>query len=1114
MDSRYAWVWGGLGLCVSGLGALGSAGAQAAGLAEVGDTFLVDRWTMRDGLPQNSVLALLEDQEGLIWVATFGGVATFDGLQFERVKAPGLHADRFVSLAQTPDGTMWLGSEHDGVFRLQDGYAEQVGPDGTVWSMVVDPQGQLFVLVGKQVFHVEGDAFTQVPGVVRPLELNSSDQGVFVSGEGVAPQCLSSDCGVLPTPDADWAWSRWAFLEQGWVAVSSHGIFLYREGELRKLGSEVLFSRRDQACMDWDGDSWCLLGSELEPLAEVLLRPSESLFDEIVANPAYLQDKEGGLWIGNDGGGLSRYQKKQARDLSFGTSTHAVVATPWDEIWFLSGRKIRNLDGILERQIEGLGQDRPHDVLFRVRDQVYELIQADNQVHLVLHEETGSRVTDSLPGQELGVAAVEGPWLVRGDMLYFVDVDHQLIPSIALHRTSPDYLWAVRGDESGVWLAERGVGLHRFEDGAIQSTYPWTGSAIRDLVDHDGEIWVGTYGDGLVRLAQGERAVRLGREEGLCDSMISHIYPSTGDHLWLNSNAGLARISIAQVSSFFVGKRLDVNCELFGHAEANGPDGAVDGQGRFWAPTIQGLGMVDPAESWASLMPRLSISEARYGDQILQDGDRALGKGSLSVSYRGLLYSDPKGVRYRYRMLGLDDTWSSETSLQRVDFPKLEPGSYTFEVRARGAAGWGEIERLSFRRQPTWSELRITRVGGPLLAIFCMLSGLEFLRRQNKQLREHLAEREAAEAELEEQRRENQRIYQEIEVGRRLEALGRLSGGVAHDVNNLLTVVAVHAAILEDHEDPNVRKDGGALRDVVERGTEVTRGLLAFGRDRGSLGGAIDVGEEVHEVVPMMRRLIRSDIQVRVDAAAECGAIIGTGALHQILSNLILNSRDSIAKDGEIWIRVRVSGQQVVLEVEDTGAGMSPEELERAFEPYYTTKPLGQGTGLGLSTVRGVVQDLGGQLSLRSTLGKGTCVTVFLDRKPIPLPGESTSPAARLAPLDLVVLIVEDRPEVLRAVELIVKRLGCRAISVQNLKQAVAKIATEEVDLVLSDVMMPGGSGPEVISALRQVKPGLPALLMSGYTGQGKVDLGGTSVIQKPFSKLELREAIDGVFGR
>jgi ligand-binding sensor domain-containing protein len=601
---------------------------------------------MRDGLPQNSVVALLEDQEGLIWVATFGGVATFDGVNFEPVdhdQFPGLVANRFLSLAQTPDGTMFLGSEHDGVFRIRDGRAEQLGPKGTVWAMVVDQQGQLFALVGEQVLTLKRDVFVPVPLDLLPMTLGVSEQGAYASGRDASPVCLSPRCSGLPSPEVDWRWSRWTPTGQGWIAMSDQGIFLYQDETLEKVSSKVLVSRRDQLCSAWDEEPWCLWGVEPTEQVQVLPWTGEPEKSGGYDHSAYLQDHEGGLWVGDDGSGLYRYQKRHAVNHYVGSGTVGVVATPWDEIWFVSAGQLRTLDGVVERSVEGIDPSLEHLKIFASRGHVYELLSDDSQAYLVHHEETGSRITQTLELRDHGVAAVVGPWLVRNGVLHFLDDQHQLNPVSTLGTER--VVWPLRGDDSGVWLGERAVGVHRFEGGAIQATYPWTASSIRDVVEVDGELWAATYGDGVVRLAQDEQPRVLGHQSGMCDAMVSHLYLEEGEYLWFNGNAGLGRISVDQMRAYFAGEREDVECSLVGSAEGNGSYGAVDSQGRYWAATIEGLSMVDPKEDLPILTPRLSLSQARYGDKIIQDGDRVRGSGSLTLSDRGLRYSNPKGVR-------------------------------------------------------------------------------------------------------------------------------------------------------------------------------------------------------------------------------------------------------------------------------------------------------------------------------------------------------------------------------------------------------------------------------------------------------------------------------------
>ncbi len=651
--------------------------------------------------------------------------------------------------------------------------------------------------------------------------------------------------------------------------------------------------------------------------------------------------------------------------------------------------------------------------------------------------------------------------------------------------------------------------LVRVEQGAVVRELAWTGSTVRDLwIDEDG-VYVATYGDGLVRLSEGAAPLALGLDQGLCDEMVSHLYPVEGQ-LWFNSNRGLGRVPIAELRAVVAGEREAVSCTLAGSAEGNGPFGSVDAEGRIWASTVSGLAWIDPAESLTSLMPRLRISRALHRGQPMADGARVQGQGALSFEYRGLLYSDPKAVRYRYRLVGLDEAWSSVSGVQRVDYPALKPGSYRFEVQARGLGSWGPVERLSFERLPMWWERPGLRVGIPGLALAGLLAGLLLLWRQNERLRGHIRERARAEAALARQQEENQRMVHEREIGRRLEALGRLAGGVAHDLNNLLTVIAVHAGLLESHSDPEVQEEGVALRDVVARGGEITRGLLAFGQERGEQAQIIDVGQEVERLILMLRRLIRSEVTLDLQVEPGCGAHISTGQLHQILSNLVLNARDAIDGDGVIRVRVRGSTSQVALVVQDSGVGMAPEALAQAVEPYFTTKAPNLGSGLGLSTVRSVLQELGGTLTLSAPPAGGVRVVVTLPRVDLPGATPGSAQSVSQAPLEIRLLIVEDRPEVLTAVSFLAKRLGCTTFTADGLQAAVALAEEQPLDLVLTDVMMPGGTGPEVIRALRAIQPELPALLMSGYADVDLDQAERLTMLRKPFTREQLREGILG----
>ena len=376
---------------------------------------------------------------------------------------------------------------------------------------------------------------------------------------------------------------------------------------------------------------------------------------------------------------------------------------------------------------------------------------------------------------------------------------------------------------------------------------------------------------------------------------------------------------------------------------------------------------------------------------------------------------------------------------------------------------------------------------------------------------------------------EKARLRAEAQVHRsqRLESLGQLAGGVAHDFNNMLGVIVNYANfVIEEAEspEPDVKMIVADARQVVragERGTDLTHQLLAFGRREVVRPQVLDLNKVIGDVEEMLRRSIGEHITLIVRPGADLPPVTcDPGQVEQLLVNLVLNARDAMPSGGNLVIDTSRHDDRVCLRVSDSGRGMKPDVLERAFEPFFTTKASGEGTGLGLATVYGIVTQAGGDVSIASEPGLGTTVTVLL-------PAGVRVDAAAAAPRPVgtrghgeTLLVVEDEAALRDVAGRILSGAGYRVLAAEGGVEALALAARHdgEIDLLLSDVVMPGMLGKEVAERLVLDRPGTRVLYMSGYAqpvlhSQGTLDP-GVALLEKPFTANDLltavRERLDG----
>jgi PAS domain S-box-containing protein len=381
---------------------------------------------------------------------------------------------------------------------------------------------------------------------------------------------------------------------------------------------------------------------------------------------------------------------------------------------------------------------------------------------------------------------------------------------------------------------------------------------------------------------------------------------------------------------------------------------------------------------------------------------------------------------------------------------------------------------------------------------------------------------------------ERERLEASLQQAQKMEAVGRLAGGIAHDFNNLLTVIMGYSEVLLQSptmDDSRDRRRVEAVVSAAENARSLVGQLLAYSRKQVLQLRAADLREVPKKVAGMVGRLLGEDVRLEVNMPPDpVWARIDPHLLEQALMNLVLNARDAMPGGGAIRVEVEAGrpdprygtplraglNQCAILRVSDTGTGIPAEDLERVFDPFFSTKEAGRGTGLGLSMVEGTVTQHGGDVRVWSLMGEGATFELLLplaDDHP-DLAGEVEGPA----PLDRgteTILLVEDEPAVLSYATSALEELGYRVLSAARGSEALHILQNNRsVDLVVTDVVMPGMSGLELLDAIRRESPKLPVLLMSGYSGglveHARPDGVDAPFLAKPFRMKELAEAVRG----
>jgi two-component system cell cycle sensor histidine kinase/response regulator CckA len=356
-----------------------------------------------------------------------------------------------------------------------------------------------------------------------------------------------------------------------------------------------------------------------------------------------------------------------------------------------------------------------------------------------------------------------------------------------------------------------------------------------------------------------------------------------------------------------------------------------------------------------------------------------------------------------------------------------------------------------------------------------------------------------------------------LRQSQKLEAVGQLAGGIAHDFNNLLVAITGYGelALARAGDDSELRHELEQIGIAADRARDLTQRLLSFSRKEARSEEVVDLNDVLRSAHPMLRRLIGANIELVTMLADQPRFVrVDPTELDQALLNLAVNARDAMPHGGRLSITtggVEHGGvEHAFLRVADSGCGIAPEIVPELFEPFFTTKEAGRGTGLGLATVKDFAEGSGGSVGVQSAPGDGSTFTLVLPLAPTPQwASRPVAPPLASRHGRETILLIEDDDAVREIASRVLKRAGYTVVEARYGSEALELAGDgETLDLVLSDVVMPGLSGPEVVARVQLRRPGLPALFMSGYAPESEGPLGGAELVRKPFTVEQLLGAV------
>lgn len=1093
------------------------------------DGRLFKTFTRADGLNDDSVWTIFEDKEGKMWFGTYsGGISMYDGKNFTNyTEKDGLCHNRIFSIIQDRDNNFWIAtlkglSKFDGSkfvnYTKKDGLA-----DDNVTYILMDNKGDLWFATKAGVNKYNGKTFSS-----------------YTTDDGLADNTVNS---ILE----DHKGHLW-FATGGGVSEFDGTVFTNYTSK-QGLSHDYVQS----ICEDREGNLWFATDLGLSRYSGKLFA-SLSIKDGLPNDTIWSiwQESSGALWLSTEKG-LFKYYEKNHRVVPVKGVPESTLIYPFFEdsrgnLWFSAANSVYKYDG--SRVTKAVGKE----------------IIGKYDVYSIYEDKYGSMWYGIYEG---GVIKHDGKSFVK-----FTTAEG--LPDNNVNAITADkYGNLVFGTDYGMSIYNGKIFKNIMPDGSDNTRY--TLSIIPDWEDN---LWIGTYGGGVIRFTPSQepgsgKIETFTSRDGLSDDEVLLLIFDNRGFLYIGTNKGINRLDVkkfyqtGEKSFRHFGKS-----EGFLGVECQQNSVYKDRQGNLWFGTVRGAIKYNPGEERVNTKePSTNLTGLKlfheeadfsaYSEGIDNRSNLPIKltlphtRNHLTFEYIGICLSGPEKVRYKVKLEGFEKDWNPESKATSSTYSNLPPGNYTFKVIAcNNNNKWNETPAaFAFRiTAPTWQKWWFLLLCLLLisLGIFTYIKlRIRNLQRARRALKDEVHERtlelkqEKAKVELinielekrvEERTKKLVKAREQLLQAQKMEAIGTMASGVAHDLNNVLTSIVSlpEFMLMKVPENDTISPYLLKMQKAGKRAADIVQDLLTLSRRGVAITEPVNLNGVIDEYLksPEFEKLKNDHPGIKVNTHLQDDLLPVMGSLvhlNKTVMNLVGNAAEAMPDGGEITISSKncditetlhgyqeiKPGEYVCLSVSDSGIGISRENMERIFEPFYTKKYMGMGgSGLGLTVVWNTMKDHKGYIDVQSSDDKGTTFSLYfrrtvaeiIKRKPvedeIDYQGNGES-----------ILVVDDEPEQREIASLILTKLGYLVITTASGREAVAYLKKHKVDLVMLDMIMePGIDGCETYKKIKEIHPGQKAIIVSGFSVDERVKtaqrIGAGTFVKKPYLIKEIGQII------